>query len=95
MALKLRITGWALFLIGSILLMIVGQFDLKSVWTWTGLFVSLGGMLCTSLCNVIPAVARMRQLREQSHNPEIEPLTEESAERAREIIKKKTIGDGP
>lgn len=89
MALTLRITGWGLFLLGSCMLMILGQFDLNSAWTWIGLFVTLAGMLCTSLCNVIPAVAKMRQIGARKQNPTVEPLTPEAAERARELIKKK------
>ena len=90
MALKLRITGWALFLAGTCMLMILGQFKMESPWTWVGLFTSLAGMLATSLCNVIPAVGRMRHLKEKKDNPSVEPLTAEAAERAREIVKKKS-----
>ncbi len=83
MALTLRLTGWSLFLIGAALML-----GMKN--NVLGLIFAGVGILFTMMCRVIPIYAQMNRKA-----PPVEHLNAESAERAREIIRKKTSKTRP
>ncbi len=78
MALALRLTGWTLFLVGAALMLALEN-------NVPGLIVAGVGILFTMTCRIIPIYAEMSRKA-----PPVDPLTAESAERAREIIRRKT-----
>lgn len=62
MALGLRLSGWALFLLGAGIFLSSGGFsDPKNLLAWIGLFTALLGMLLTSASNLAAALRQVRR----------------------------------
>lgn len=80
MVLKLRLTGWTVFVAGVVLLLLDQ--------TIPGIIVGGAGILLTSLSNLIGSRAHLKRTA-----PPPELLTPESAEKAKDFIRKH--GDRP
>lgn len=80
MALALRLTGWTIFLVGAGLTLAVKPIAI-------GLIVSGIGVLCTMACNLLGSYAELWR-RKKALEP-VDPLTPDSAARARQIIRER------
>jgi drug/metabolite transporter (DMT)-like permease len=69
-ALKLRVAGWIVFLIGGAIFLLMGGFENpKDPIPWIGLFVALLGMILTSTSNLVAHLDRMKKLRRPPEPP--------------------------
>lgn len=74
MAFKLRIAGWAFFLIGGAVFLWMGGFEKpKDPVPWIGLFVALLGMILTSTSNLVAHLERAKKLRRPPPPPPESP----------------------
>ncbi|MHC4606541.1 MAG: hypothetical protein ACYTAF_06355 [Planctomycetota bacterium] len=90
MALGLRLAGWAIFLAGVIIMVL--HLDVLK-YKILGMIIAGIGMICTMSCNLVASYAELKR-RKREIEP-TEPLTKESADRAREIIRKRAERPDP
>ena len=84
MAMMIRLLGWGLFLTGASMFL----FGLSSKGLTVPALIVMGvGTFCTMSCNLVASYADLRR-RKKELEP-VEPLTPDSAARARQVIRKR------